>query len=64
VVGKPFSEERYGIGYKHGDTAMCEFLNKTITQSVSDGYWKKAFDETLGKAEVEAPNPPKPDACS
>jgi glutamate transport system substrate-binding protein len=64
VVGEPFSEERYGIGYKHGDTAMCEFLNKSITQSSTDGYWKKAFDETLGKAGVEAPAAPKPDACS
>jgi glutamate transport system substrate-binding protein len=64
VVGKPFSEERYGIGYKHGDTAMCEFLNKAITQSASDGYWKKAFDETLGNAGVEAPAAPKPDPCS
>src|SRR6478609_3706967 len=27
VVGKPFSEERYGIGITKGDTALCEQLN-------------------------------------
>jgi glutamate transport system substrate-binding protein len=63
VVGEPFSVERYGIGYRHGDTAMCEYLNKTIDKSFTDGSWKKAFDSTLGKAGVEAPKAPKPDPC-
>lgn len=64
VVGKPFSEERYGIGYKHGDTAMCQFLNDTIVKAEEDGFWTKAFDATLGEAGVEAPTAPKPDSCS
>ena len=61
VVGKPFSEERYGIGFKKGDTGMCKYLTDSIKKSVSDGDWKKAFDATLGKADVKAPAPPKPD---
>ncbi|GAB3296516.1 transporter substrate-binding domain-containing protein [Epidermidibacterium keratini] len=64
VVGDPFSEERYGIGFKLGDTAMCEFLTDTINEMVDDDSWKTAFDDTLGKADVEAPEPPKTDSCS
>ena len=64
VVGEPFSEERYGIGFKLGDTQMCEFLTETITEMIDDGSWETAFDDTLGKADVKAPEAPKPDACS
>lgn len=64
VVGEPFSTERYGIGYKLGDTAMCKFLTDTINESFKDGEWEKAFDDTLGKADVKAPEPPKTDACA
>jgi glutamate transport system substrate-binding protein len=63
VVGPEFSEERYGIGYPKGETEMCQFLNDTIEQSYEDGFWKEAFESTLGKAGVETPKPPKPDTC-
>ena len=32
VVGKTFSEERYGIGIKKGDKATCEKINTAIAQ--------------------------------
>jgi len=64
VVGQAFSEERYGVGYKMGDKAMCEFINTTLQASFKDGTWKKAFDKTLGEAKVEAPQPPTVDPCS
>jgi glutamate transport system substrate-binding protein len=64
VVGKAFSEERYGIGYKLGDTAMCNFLNETIQGAVDDGTWAEAFEATLGESGVETPTAPKPDPCS
>ena len=34
VVGDPFSEERYGIGYNKDDAEMCEFINDTLTEVV------------------------------
>jgi glutamate transport system substrate-binding protein len=65
VVGPEFSEERYGIGYYPADdTQMCEFLNKTIQQSYKDGYWKKAFEATLGESGIKTPKPPQPDPCN
>ena len=64
VVGRVFSEERYGIGYQDPeDTEMCKFLNDTIEQSYEDGSWEAAFESTLGEAEVETPEPPAVDPC-
>ncbi|MBM6398858.1 glutamate ABC transporter substrate-binding protein [Phycicoccus sonneratiae] len=66
VVGQPFSEERYGVGLKKGDTALCEKVNAAITKMVTDGAWQKAIDDNLGPAGYKpgAGNPPTPDACS
>ncbi|QGG41890.1 glutamate ABC transporter substrate-binding protein [Aeromicrobium yanjiei] len=64
VVGEPFSEERYGIGYSKDSPELCEFLNDTLTESFDGGEWKKAFDATLGKSGNEAPETPTLDPCS
>jgi glutamate transport system substrate-binding protein len=63
VVGEPFSEERYGIGYPQDAEGMCEFLNEVLERSFEDGSWAEAFEKTLGKAGVETPDPPELDAC-
>lgn len=66
VVGKPFTEERYGVGIKQGDTELCTKINTALEKMVSDGSWKKALTDTVGEAFTpdETKNPPKPDACS
>ncbi|WP_270887727.1 glutamate ABC transporter substrate-binding protein [Pedococcus sp. 5OH_020] len=67
VVGKPFSEERYGIGLKKGDKATCEKVNSAIAKMVSSGEWQKAVDANLGPAGFKvdtATNPPKQDPCT
>ncbi len=67
VVGKPFSEERYGVGIKQGDTALCESVNTAIKKMVDDGSWQKALDDTVGASGFKpdtATNPPKPAPCS
>ena len=43
---------------------MCEFLTDTIKTSFEDGTWKKAFDATLGKSGVDAPEPPELQPCT
>jgi glutamate transport system substrate-binding protein len=63
VVGEPFSEERYGIGYPKDAEGMCEFLTEVLERSFDDGSWAEAFDSTLGMADVEAPDPPELDRC-
>lgn len=63
VVGEAFSEERYGVGYKLGDTEFCQFITDTIKNAEADGTWAKAFENTLGQSGVETPDPPALDAC-
>jgi glutamate transport system substrate-binding protein len=61
IVGQPFSEEKYGIGLKKGDTELRNKINDAIEKMVSDGAWKTAFDKNLGPAGITAPTPPQVD---
>jgi glutamate transport system substrate-binding protein len=63
VVGEPFSEERYGIGYAKDKPEMCEWINETLTTAFEDGSWEKAFDSTLGESGADAPEAPELDPC-
>jgi glutamate transport system substrate-binding protein len=63
VVGEPFSEERYGIGYSKKYPEMCQWITDTLKKAEEDGAWDKAFEATLGKSGVETPEPPKMDPC-
>jgi glutamate transport system substrate-binding protein len=63
IVGKPFSEENYGIGLKKGDTDLCTKITDAIKKMESDGAWKAAWDKNLGPAGLAAPAPPTPAAC-
>lgn len=58
VVGKPFSEERYGIGLKKGDTDLQNALAKALKEHEDNGDWKKAFEATLGKSGIKTPEIP------
>jgi glutamate transport system substrate-binding protein len=66
VVGQPFSEERYGVGLKKGDTAQCQKITDAIKKMITDGEWQKIVDANLGPAGYKpgAGNPPTPDACA
>lgn len=64
VVGEPFSEERYGIGYGKDSPELCEFINESLTTAFEDGTWEEAFDSTLGKGGGEAGDPPTLDPCA
>jgi glutamate transport system substrate-binding protein len=65
VVGKPFSQENYGVGLKKGDTAKCTKITDAIKKMISDGSWQKAIDANLGPAGYKPGmgNPPTPAAC-
>ncbi|MDX6363929.1 MAG: glutamate transport system substrate-binding protein, partial [Streptomyces sp.] len=58
VVGKPFSQEPYGIGVPHGDTALRFALDDALEAREKNGDWKKAYEATLGLSGVPAPTPP------
>lgn len=61
VVGKPFSEEKYGIGLKKGDTEMRTKINDALAKMEKDGAWKAAFEKNLGPAGIATPAPPQLD---
>ncbi|MEK8145613.1 glutamate ABC transporter substrate-binding protein [Streptomyces sp. M10(2022)] len=58
VVGKPFSEEPYGIGVPRSDNALRNALNDALEANEKNGNWKKAFEATLGLSGAPAPKPP------
>ncbi|MCX5143974.1 MULTISPECIES: glutamate ABC transporter substrate-binding protein [unclassified Streptomyces] len=58
VVGKPFSEEPYGIGVPRSDNALRFALDDALEANEKNGNWKKAFEATLGLSGVPAPKPP------
>ncbi|MFH8791621.1 glutamate ABC transporter substrate-binding protein [Streptomyces sp. NPDC017941] len=58
LVGKPFSEEPYGIGVPRGDNALRLAVDDALAAREKNGDWKKAYDATLGLSGVPAPEPP------
>lgn len=64
VVGEPFSEERYGVGYNKDATEMCQFITDTLQEAMDAGTWADAFEATLGESGVETPEPPTMDECA
>ncbi|TDO34258.1 glutamate transport system substrate-binding protein [Kribbella sp. VKM Ac-2527] len=68
VVGETFSEERYGVGLKKGDTETCTKVNDALKKMVDSGEWQKAVDKNVGPSGLKldaATNPPKSfDACA
>ena len=63
VVGKPFTQEHYGVGIKKGDTALAKKINAAIAEMIKDGSWERAIaDNTEGTSYTPNAeyNPPKP----
>ena len=63
VVGKPFTQEYYGVGIKKGDTALAKKINAAIAEMIKDGSWECAIaDNTEGTSYTPNAeyNPPKP----
>ncbi len=62
LVGKPFSEELYGVGVKKGSD-LCEKVNTALTELFDDGSMDKIVADNLGPANYTpnpATNPAKP----
>ncbi|WP_424211122.1 glutamate ABC transporter substrate-binding protein [Streptomyces sp. BI20] len=58
VVGRPFSEEPYGIGVRRSDNALRFAIDDALAAREKDGDWLRAYDVTLGLSGVPAPQPP------
>ncbi|MDI2128983.1 glutamate ABC transporter substrate-binding protein [Yinghuangia seranimata] len=60
VVGEPFTQDPYGIGLKHDDTAFKSFVNDWLRAIGQSGAWQAVWKQTIGTV-VEG-NPPAPPA--
>lgn len=58
VVGKGFTDERYGVGIKKGDSAMVEKVNAALKEYISSGAWKTALEQTVAPSGYSIPAPP------
>lgn len=58
VLGKGFSDERYGIGIRKGDTAMVQKVTAALQQYVADGSWRRSLDATVRPSGYTIPSPP------
>ena len=61
IVGKPFSEEQYGIGLKKDDTELRDQDQRRAHEDGVDGAWQAAFDKNLGPPGYKPPPPPQID---
>ncbi|WP_232285430.1 glutamate ABC transporter substrate-binding protein [Saccharomonospora marina] len=64
LVGKPFTEEPYGIGVKKGDTKFCEFIHDTLRKAAEDGSYEKAWKDTAGTVAETTPELPELGTCA
>jgi glutamate transport system substrate-binding protein len=57
LVGKGFSDERYGVGLKKGSDLKAQ-IDAAIKKMESDGAWRASLDKNLGPAGYTIPSPP------
>ncbi len=54
------TSEPYGIGLKHGDTQMKQFVDNWLKTIYSNGVWARVWKETIGTVVTgNAPTPPE-----
>ena len=60
VVGKPFTEEPYGIGLAKDDTEFRNWINDVLEEAYEDGSYEEAWNSTAGTV-LEYVEPPAVD---
>ncbi len=63
LLGKPFTEEPYGIGIPEGQEEFCDWINETLAEAADDGSYAAAFEKTAGTVITDTPELPEPKGC-
>ncbi|MFF9351788.1 glutamate ABC transporter substrate-binding protein [Streptomyces sp. NPDC014734] len=58
VVGKPFTEEPYGVGLNKDDKVLRDAIDDSLKKHVDDGTYQKIYDATLGLSGSKYVAPP------
>lgn len=64
LVGKPFTQEYYGVGVKKGNAKLIDKIDSAITSMERDGSWQRAIDDNTRGVTYKPNmkyNPPKAD---
>ncbi len=59
LVGKGFTDERYGVGIPKGDSDMVTKVNDALKTYISDGSWKRSLDRNVGDSGFAIPAAPE-----
>lgn len=58
VIGKGFTDERYGIGMKKGDD-RADAVRDALKEYISSGAWKESLDANVAPSGYRIPAPPE-----
>ncbi len=58
LVGKGFTDEKYGVGLKKDDNESVTAINNAIKKMQADGAWKAALEKNVGPSGYKIPDPP------
>lgn len=58
IVGKQFSEERYGVGLPRKDKDAQVAVNEAIQKMIDEGEWLNSVQRHLGRSGIKIPPPP------
>ncbi|POM24386.1 ABC transporter glutamine-binding protein GlnH precursor [Actinomadura rubteroloni] len=65
VINQPFTDEKYGVGIRKGDTETCKAVDDAITKMYSDGTAKTLLDKYFGGTGLKPTTTvPQFDACA
>lgn len=53
VLNDPFTDEKYGVGIRKGDTKTCQAVNKAITKMYSDGTAEANLKKYYGSTSLK-----------
>ncbi|WP_218917443.1 glutamate ABC transporter substrate-binding protein [Luteipulveratus mongoliensis] len=59
LIGKGFTDERYGVGMKKGDAARLAKVNTALKEFISSGAWKKSLNDNVTPSGYSIPSAPK-----
>jgi glutamate transport system substrate-binding protein len=58
IVGKPFTNDAYGIGLRKGDPDGMAKVDAALQKMITTGAWRAAAQANLGASGYELPAPP------
>ncbi|MNV31055.1 ABC transporter glutamine-binding protein GlnH precursor [compost metagenome] len=52
-MGKPFTDEPYGIAVQKGNSEVVKAINDTLAELKSNGEYDKIYEKWIGKAPAQ-----------